>query len=273
MKKIIDWVYRKENIPFVILMILILPLYVFFYGNYINEKTTEFLVAIAAIVSTILLYLSLRENWKANHLKMLDPKFSDLSNEVLRLEGRSHNCIFTEPQFISSRIKYPDDYVLGTTYSNFLNLINLYNAIRIDNSYKNCIERLEDTSETTIEFDENVNNLDYTMNQFIEGNRNIMRFLFSIADLYTDIDKSELFNSQKKYLIDKMNILYNPFSRFYKSMKAKDNDEYEMFKNFYNFKLFKVTDNNRIGVFRSDVQWQFVFMSCKDIETIKTKHE
>lgn len=271
-KKIINWVFKGENIPIVIIIIFIIPLYVIFFANYVNEKTVEFLIAIAAIVSTIFLYLALRENWIANRLKAIEPKFNDLINEVQKLEEKSYKCIFSETHCISSRINYPDDFASGTNYLNFVNLLNLYNAIRIDTSYKYCIEKLGNNDEIVIVFDEKIKGLDLVMNQFIEGNRNIMSFLFSISFLYGEIDKSELINTQKKYLFDKMNILYKNFSTFYKTMMEKGSDKYEMYNNFYNFKLFKGIDANRIALFRSDVQWQFVFMSCKDIENIIKKY-
>jgi|WetSurMetagenome_2_1015567.scaffolds.fasta_scaffold00395_21 hypothetical protein len=271
-KKFINWIFKGKNVPFVILSILIIPLYLIFSANYINQKAVDFLISIATIVSTIFLYLALRENRISNHLKAVEPKFNDLINEVLKLEELSSRCIFSDPHCISTRIHYSDDYVSATNYLNFLNLINIYNAIRIDSSYKYCIDRLGNDHEIQIDFDEKMQNLNNVMNQIIEGNRNIMSFLFNISLLYSEIDKSELIRTQKKYLFDKMDILYKNFSSFYNTMKEKGNDKFEMFNNFYKFKIFKGIDINRIGLFQSEVQWQFIFMSCKDIENIQKKY-
>lgn len=271
-KKLLNWIFKGENTLGFILFILIIPLYIIFFGRYVNENTTNFLLSVAAIFSTVLLYLALRENWKANHLKTIEPKFNDLLGKVKYFEARSVECLFSKPYSISSIVYYPGDLISNISASNFLKLVDLYNAIRVDTRYQFCIEKLGNNDQVNIENSEKVTEIDIVMSQLIEGYRNLWHFHFNISFLFSEIEKSDLLFDQKKYLIERIASSYKHFSQFYNNMMDTKSRDYLMYENFYNFKIFKLFENRSIGLYETDLQWKFVFMTCKEIEEVLRKY-
>lgn len=271
-KKFLTWIFKRENSPIVILFLLVVPLYIIFLGTYINEKTTNFLLSMAAVISTVFLYLALRENWKTNHLKTIEPKFNDLLSRVKYFEERSSQCIFTEPYSISSKIYFPGDLISTICSYNFLKLIDLFNAVREDHRYKTCIEMLGTNDIVTLEDNECAKEIDVVMNQLIEAHRNLWHFHFNLSFLIPDIEESDLLDDQKKYLLERISEIHKDFSTFYKNLSNEKSPDYLMYKNFYIFKIFKLFETNNIGLYASELQWQFVFSTCKRNEKIFSKY-
>ena len=99
MKKIYNWLrsdLKSIGAVQIILIILIVPLYIIFLGDYLNSQAINILIALAAIVSTCFLYLAFRESKKANDLKRNEPVFENFKSEIVEIETKSKECIFSE---------------------------------------------------------------------------------------------------------------------------------------------------------------------------------
>lgn len=276
MKKIFIWLFKTENAMTCILIMLIAPLYFIFLSQYINEKTSQVLLSFASIISTILIFFTLREYSISNRLKAVEPRLIDFINEIQELESKSKQCIYSEPQIklINSGINYPDNLLRNTSYLNFLgHQVQLYKSIENDPRYQYCINRLGDKETINIEDSNNVKEIGTTLNNVIEGNDRLLSFIMSLSTKYDEIDVSELVNEQKVFLFSKLNKLHSDYTYFYNKIKTKSSDEFKLLHDLYNFKLFMSNDGHNLYKHPGTIEWEFMFSMCKDIEEIVKKYK
>jgi len=86
-KDFFSWFFKYNNAFVIILIILIAPLYIIFFGKYLNEKTKNVLIAGAAITSTCFLYFAFKESRKGNELKTQEHFYTILEKQVTEVEA------------------------------------------------------------------------------------------------------------------------------------------------------------------------------------------
>jgi len=212
MKKIYNWLRSdlKSISAFqIILIILIVPLYIIFLGDYLNSQTINILIALAAIVSTCFLYLAFRESRKANELKRNEPLFENYKNEIAELEAQSRECIFTEDalQFLSDQIKFKVDFLKMFTFGRFLSpFLRLFTLLNSNENYKNILNCIGDSKQACI--DNGISqDMGSALNKIYIAIIRLSSYYSKTHFLYSSIDRSEIDTKHKILLFEKLNDL------------------------------------------------------------------
>jgi hypothetical protein len=236
MKKVYYWLrsdLKSIGAVQIILIILIVPLYIIFLGDYLNSQAINILIALAAIVSTCFLYLAFRESRKANELKRNEPLFENFKNEIAQLEAQSRECIFNEDalQLLSDRIKFKVDFLKMFTFGRFLlPFERLFTLLNSNENYKFILKSIGKSQQVGI------NNgisqdMGSALNQIYIAIIRLSSYYSKTHFLYSSIDRSEIDTKHKILLFEKLNVLDSDFRRLNKYF-SEDSEELKILKNF-----------------------------------------
>jgi hypothetical protein len=236
MKKVYYWLrsdLKSIGTFQIILIILIVPLYIIFLGDYLNSQAINILIALAAIVSTCFLYLAFRESRKANELKRNEPLFENYKNEIAELEAQSRECLFTEDalQFLSDQIKFKVDFLKMFTFGRFLSaFLRLFTLLNSNENYKNVLNCIGDNKQACI--DNGISqDMGSALNKIYIAIIRLSSYYSKTHFLYSSIDRSEIDTKHKILLIEKLNDLDSDFRRLNKYF-SEDSEELKILKNF-----------------------------------------
>ena len=151
-KKSNQWILKNFSIITVIFIILLAPLYIIYFGEYLNEKTAEILIAVAAIVSTIFLFLAFRESKISNEIKIYETDYNLLEKEVTAKEIKAkEEVFFYKISEIVTILNYPEANLKEITFKNFyLDIYGLFKHIEGENSYNKCLLLLNNSDKVTL---------------------------------------------------------------------------------------------------------------------------
>jgi hypothetical protein len=182
-----------------VLIILIAPLYIIYLSKYFNEKAESFLVAIAAITSTIFLYLSFREAKKANELKKSDLIISDFQNEINKTDVELSKIYFN----ISDDTRHPFILLKNISFKKFHNdLTKFIEQIIADTDFQqtqklvsNC-ESFDVNDDTKFQhiknLTEHLSKLNFFIANFVIKEMEYLRLLKAIDSSYIESVHKEI---------------------------------------------------------------------------------
>lgn len=213
LNKVLRWLKRYLLFFTVLLIIIVVMALIDVYGTDISSNSVNVIVAVAAGASTFFLYLAFKESKKSNLIRIYEPEFSYLEQQVSAQEIKSHEALFlTNANHISVALNYPLKSIKGITYKSFLiDLSKLISVIRSNSMYINCISLLD--GKEKVQLPNNVfiisdakkisSIVDIVQHSFVTLNNNFMNHYY----LYRSIDNSQVITEQKVILLNRMNII------------------------------------------------------------------
>lgn len=246
MKKFIHWFMKDYNSIGIILIILIAPLYIIYFGNYLNDKSVNILVAIAAIVSTCFLYSAFRESKKGNELKVYEVELQYLEKRVNKQEKISQEKLFSNSdiQYIERIIPGSHNILIRIQISRFVDsLSDLLTLIEKNPNYQEVFKKYSSNSSVLKSEDKNnikIIELSTTLgkiqDRFIEVT--FSNFMEK-SNLYNSIHYSSILREQKELLVNRLNNVSWDFSIM---TKYFDRDA-PVLEKIKNFKLFRIKND------------------------------
>lgn len=227
-----------------IFIILITPLYVIFFSNYITEKAENIIVCIAAITSTIFLYLSFREARKANQLKKSDLIISDFQDEIFKADKE-----LSKPYFdVSEEQKYQFALLKNITFKKFTkDLRGFVKQIINDNDFLHCEMLLSNCD--NYEFNDNTsyNQIKSLLKCLVKVNYFIANLVLKEMEylrLLKAIDSSNIETVHKEILMKNADNIYADVIVFHYAYNRKE----EFHDNINRIRLMHLENNKLIKV-------------------------
>jgi hypothetical protein len=267
MKKFIDRLFKDFNSIIIILIILIVPLYIIYFGKYLDDKTVNILIAVAAIVSTCFLYLAFRESKKSNQLKIYEVEFSYLENRVREQEKKANERIFSSEdiEFINDIIPLSRDLLKNVTYSRFVHTLSaVFSTVEKDPTYILIKEKYGKNGHHFVPIDKNGSKIIELSSALEKLQMSIFRVasesFMDIAILYKSIHYSSILKEQKELLINRLNRISADYSYLAKN-KDKESEVLSVLKNFKNFEVTANGEINEVKIRNSGFLDSFFYES------------
>jgi hypothetical protein len=227
----------------IILIILIAPLYIIYFSNYLDDKSVNILIAVAAIVSTYFLYLAFRESKKGNELKVLEAELQYLEKRVYEQEKISQEKLFSDSdiQYIESIIPGSHQILTRIQFSRFVDsLTDLLSLIEKHPNYQEVLHKYSSNSSVLKPEDKNNTKLIELSTTFgiIQNRFNEVTFsnFMEKSNLYNSIHYSSILREQKELFINRLNKVSWDFSVMTKYFN-NDAPVLETIKNFIVFRI------------------------------------
>jgi hypothetical protein len=273
-KDFYSWFFKYSNVFLVILVILIVPLYIIFFGEYINEKIKNILTACAAIFSSCFLFLAFRESRKGNELKTQEHFYTILEKQVTEVESIAKNKVFSS----ASGVVYPEFYELNLIKSNLEKikynffiypLRDALKTIEINDHYRRCIKLIGTEKSKPLD-EQTKGDLKHITDTLVYIQKYISKIFMYYSDVWQLYDRIDTFTINielKKLLIARLNATINEYFLLYDVAK----EFAEMNKYISDFAFFEITNATLVSEKCSlhvDVK---VFIN--NINTIKEKYK
>lgn len=248
MKKIISWLLKDFNSIGVVLIILIVPLYIIYFAEYLNGKSVNILIAVAAMVSTLLLYLAFRESKKSNDLKIYETEFDRLEKEIYKYEQRSRQKLFSETtdKMLMSVVPQTKEYLPYIDYMNFAAIKVILQQIETNERYLYVIQLLGDRDSSVLPTNERIimesNQISILLKEINKGFRRLNWNYTNIFMTLYSIENSALIKEQKQLLISRIQPSLYDYDKISKSIDTLD--EYGIL--LRDFKMFEITSNDQV---------------------------
>lgn len=269
-----SWFFKYNNVFVVILLILIVPLYIIFFGEYFTEKTKNILTACAAIFSSCFLFLAFRESRKGNELKTQEHFYTILEKQVTEVELIATNKVFS----FASGVVYPEFYELNLIksslekirYNYFMYPIkDVLILIEKNDHYRRCMKLIG--TDKTIPLDlttlTDLKHITDTMNFIQKYISKIFMYYSDVWQLYDRIDTFTINIELKKLLIARLNATINEYFLLFDVAKEFS----EINKYISEFAFFEISNTTLVSkncALHVDIK---VFIN--NINTIKEKYK
>lgn len=249
MKTFSNWLKKGFNGISVLLIILIIPLYIIYFGKYINDKTVDILIAVAAIVSTCFLYLAFRESKKSNDLKISDVEYQYLDRLITEQESKANQCIYSIDDInnICAGFNIRPRTLKEITFSDFVYGINMvFRVIQTQEIYKKAMERLDGKLMATVPDDiiaDDTLRFSSACSRVREAiTEKILYNFVELFSLYKQVDSSSLIYFHKVLLINRLNSISTDYSDFNKTDRDEETEDRISF--LMKFQMFAYVDKN-----------------------------
>lgn len=248
-KKINNWVSNHALILLIVLFVAIIPLYAINFSDFLNERNektisiiVDLIVAVAAVVSIYFLYQTFEQARIANELKVYESSFDEFRNQIAEKEKMVWESIFTDEQEQSIYETLGIKEFLGKHiyYSYFItDMSTALELLPSKTKYSDYIKLLDNKYHTEIPLDlfdqENIYKTTTLVKLLIDGLNKIVTYYLDIYVIYESVHKSSLQDSQKVWLLNKLNkILDDEFQYLLKSKFIEPITDDGYYKNLYN---------------------------------------
>ena len=248
-KNINNWVFNHALILLLVLVVAIIPLYAINLSSFLidrNEKImtliVNLIVSVAAVVSIYYLYLTFQQARIANELKVSEPSFDELHQQIAEKEKLAWLSVFSneEEKVIYETLgikKFIGDSVY---YSYFIDDMSMaLNLLSTKTKYSDYLKLLNNNYHTEISLDyfdlENVTKTATVLKILYTGLDKVVTYYLDNFIIYESIHKSSLQDSQKVWLLTKLNkILDDDFQILLKSVFSEPTKEKGYYQNSYN---------------------------------------
>ena len=273
-KDLFSWFFKYNNAFVIILIILVAPLYIMFFGEYLNEKTKNILTACAAIFSSCFLFLAFRESKKGNELKTQEHFYTILEKQVSEVGLIAKNKVFA---FISG-VHYPEFYELNLIKSNLEKvrynffiypLKDTLKTIEINDQYRRCVKLIGNEKSKPLDEQTKIDlkHITDTMGYIQKYISKIFMFYSDVWQLYDRIDTFTINIDLKKLLVARLNATINEYFLLFDEAK----EFAEMNKFISKFAFFEISNNNLI---RKECALHLeVKVFIHNIDAVKNKYE
>ena len=221
---------QKVNYLNVLIIILIAPLYILYFGESISDKIVSILTSIAAIASTFFLFLAFKENRKSNKFKMVEYLYSELESKVIVAEKKAKDPVYTEnTETICRELNFPKNDLMKITFSKFIwGISNLLSHLEKDLIYlkykkltiSNLKTKLNDESMNEIK------NIEFIVTGIWESLLNLTMYYKSLNQLYLSIDKFPIDIELKILLFERLKVLSPEYDSCASSFLKQDGHGY-----------------------------------------------
>ena len=239
----------------VVLIILIVPLYLIYFTIYLTDKTVNMLIAVAAVVSTLLLYLAFHESKKSNYLKIYESEFDRFDKEIRFFEERSKQKLFsaTTDKLIESVFPESIEYLPYITYTNFASMEILLKMIE-DNKNNKCLQKMiwkvgNDgmLMDEYIIMDESIimesKQISILLKEINKGFSNLERSYYNLVSLSYSIDNSSLLKEQKQLLFSRIKPNLDDYDKISNGIGMGGD---ELCRLLLETNMFEITPTNRL---------------------------
>lgn len=259
----------------IILIILIAPLYLVYFSDYINDKSVNILIAIAAIVSTCFLYLAFRESKKSNKLKVYDVELQYLEKRVNEQEKISQEKLFSSSdiQYIASIFPSSHNILIRIQVSRFVDsLSDLLSLIEKHPYYQEILKKYPSNGSVLKLEDKNNIKITELSTTFGKIQDRFIEVTFSNfmekSNLYKSIHYSSILSEHKELFINRLNNVSWDFLVMTKYFD-KDAPVLEKIKNFNVFRIKNDGINETLFFYRLWPRDAFFYEFLQVEEVIK----
>jgi hypothetical protein len=213
------WILKFELEIIVSLVIAVVSLYVLYFGKYIGDKPINVLLALAAVVSSMFLWLAFRESRRGNNLIICQKLYDEFWFRIDELEKAMNTQVFDKDEsFNRNYFNIPSKI----TYNAFEScLISILNSINKGIDDHNVYSKNWNTNTESGAFF-NMQNFISDISQFKRKIGSYSDYCFEILSVYKKIDKSNLDLDQKSLLIERLYPLSSGYINFYVKIKKKE---------------------------------------------------
>lgn len=213
------WIAKFETEIIVSLIIAIAGLYIIYFGKYIAEKPINVLLAIAAITSSIFLWLAFRESRRGNNLIIYQKLYDEFWDKITNQEKIMGTRVFSNNESLNRNyINIPTNL----TYRSYaISLIAVLKSFKkgIDDQSVYSKNWSNDTESGSFI---NLRNFIDNIKIIKESNNAYTDRIFEISSLYKKIDKSNLDIDQKTLLIERLYLLSQDYTNFCLKINKKE---------------------------------------------------
>ena len=104
-KKINSWISEHSLILLLVLIIAVIPLYVFQFNEFFTDNSIKLIglivdifVALAAVISTYFLFLTFKQAKVANELKIYESSFEEFGCQIAEKEKLVNTSVFSDEE-------------------------------------------------------------------------------------------------------------------------------------------------------------------------------
>lgn len=235
MNKLLNWMTKDKNVIFIILIMLIIPLYILRFGDSISDKVVKEITIVGVIFSTTFLYLTFKLNRDNYKRELGKSKVDAYLEKIQKLKSKwQFRDIFNE-DVIPSAITPTDN---TSNYFNYLdtNLGFAVNLIFQNDHFKEYLPRIQGKEDSLINCSDEVflhlNNRINAIYKVLELSHNISR---DFVPLYHQLvlDKDYMSDAQVRLVLKEIDEYLNGYNRLCKAIQNNS---------FYGENLFFIAD-------------------------------
>lgn len=235
MNKFLNWMTKDKNVLFIILTILIIPLYILRFGDSISDKVVREITIVGVIFSTTFLYLTFKLNRDNYKRELGKNKVDAYLEKIQKLKSKWHYRDIFNEDVIPSAITPTDS---TSNYFNYLdaNLGFAVNLIFQNIHYKEYLPRIQGKDDSLINCTDEIfldlNNRINAIHKVLELSHDISR---DFVQLYHQLvlDKDYMSDAQVKLVLKEFDDYLKGYSSLCKAIKSNS---------FYGEDLFFIAD-------------------------------
>jgi hypothetical protein len=268
MNKIKNFLEKHQFVILFALIIAVTGLTILYVGENINENPTDVLISLAAIFSSIFLFLAFKETQRSNRIVICQKIYDEFWNRINNMEARMNLEVFDEKEIQQlSHIRISRNF----RYNNFSEYS--FNILQI---IKDRLVHYEVFSkrfnELLDEIDGQLTNLKNLIDEIEIINYKFYRYfgtILSLKEIHKDIDGSILEKEYKEILLRKLTSISSDYLQF--GQKMNDPKSSELI--FLKVPKLKSDQNNIWSAEAEDFfAFEFFVSSYKEIDKVYKKY-